>query len=188
MKKTALALWLLAASGAPVAASSDTPYGLLDITLGVSYTQAERLLDLRDINAALAARHEPGRPGLGRRGYGCLMREDEFADIGCVSHDERLDGVPTREIRLQFIAGRLQQMSLTAEARQFDAVLDYLRRRYGAPAISQDDSPRYEWRNGISSLYAIRGPNLVFVSLELASYQTAVARKRAHGSSAPECR
>jgi len=186
MKRAAFGLFLLIASGTQAA---DMPYGLLDIALGSSYMQLERALDLRDINAALAAMHGSDKPDLGRRGYGCLLREDEFADIGCVSHDERLGTIATREVRLQFLAGRLQQISLTAEARYFDAVLDYLRRRYGAPqVVTTTGLPRYEWRNAVSNMYAIRGPDLVFVSLELASYQSVVARKREHGSSVPECR
>ena len=186
MKQIMLILTLLAAS---TARAVDGPYGLLDITLDSSYMRLERALDLRDINTALAALHTSGKPDLGRRGYGCMLREDEFADIGCVSHDERLDGIATREVRLQFLAGRLQQMSLTAEVRYFDSVLDYLRRRYGAPqVVTTTDPPRYEWNNASSKLYAIRGPDLVFVSLELVSYQAAVARKRMHGNSAPECR
>ena len=186
MKKAVLALMLAAAA---IAQAADAPYGLLDITLGAGYAQLEQTLDLRDINAALAARHGSGKLDLGRRGYGCLPREDEFADIGCVSHDERLDEVATREIRLQFLAGRLQQISLTAETRYFDVVIDYLRRRYGPPrVVATADAPRYEWGNASSRMYALHGPNLVFVSLELASYQNAVARKRAHGGSVPECR
>jgi hypothetical protein len=186
MKKTALAILLTAMANAHAA---DAPYGLLDITLGESYAQLSRELDLHDINAALTALHESGKPDLGLRGYGCMSREDEFADIGCVSHDERLNDVTTREIRLQFLGDRLQQMSLTAEARYFDAVVNYLRQRYGPPTVAtMMDSPRYEWSNASSRMYALRGPNLVFVSLELVSYQTAVVRKRAYGSSTPECR
>ncbi len=186
MKKAALAILLAAAANAYAA---DEPYGLLDITLGESYAQLGRSLDLHDINAAIAALHTSGKPDLGRRGYGCVSREDEFADIGCVSHDERLNDITTREIRLQFLADRLQQMSLTAEVRYFDAVVNYLQRRYGPPrVVVAADSPRYEWSNALSRMYALRGPNLVFVSLELASYQNAVAHKRAHGSSSPECR
>ncbi|HUO44056.1 MAG TPA: hypothetical protein VMT94_03975 [Burkholderiales bacterium] len=188
MRKMLFVLLLTAAFPIASAGDADAPYGLLDIALGASYAQLGRMLDLRDINAALAARNATGKPDLGRRGYGCMTREDEFADVSCVSHDERLDGVTTREIRLQFLAGRLQQMSLTAEARYFDAVLDYLRRRYGPPTVTVEDSPRYQWRNASSRLYAMRGPNLVFVSLELTGYPTAVARKRERGSAAPECR
>jgi hypothetical protein len=186
MKKAVLAIMLTATA---IAHAADEPYGLLDITLGESYAQLGRSLDLHDINVALAAQHTPGKPDLGRRGYGCISREDEFADIGCVSHDEHLNDVTTREIRLQFLADRLQQMSLTAEVRYFDAVLNYLRRRYGPPSVAaMADSSRYEWSNASSRMYALRGPNLVFVSLELVSYQNAVTRKRTHGSSTPECR
>ncbi len=186
MKKAALAILLAAAANAYAA---DEPYGLLDITLGESYAQLGRSLDLHDINAALAALPASGKPDLGRRGYGCMPREDEFADIGCVSHDERLNDVTTREIRLQFLADRLQQMSLTAEVRYFDAVVNYLRQRYGSPrVVAAADSPRYEWSNASSRMYVLRGPSLVFVSLELMSYQNAVAHKRVHGSSSSECR
>ncbi len=169
------------------------PFGLLDISLGAAYTQLTQQLDLRDINTALAAMAKPGHPDLGRRGYGCMPRQDEYADTGCVSHDEKLNGVPTREIRLQILDGRLQQLSLTAEAQYYDAVTTYLRQRYGEPrhtvAAEAGAAPRLEWGNNVSKMYAIRGSDLVFVSLELDTYGDAVARKRKHAQTdAPDCR
>ncbi len=168
------------------------PFGLLDISLGAAYTQLTQQLDLRDINAALAAMAKPGHPDLGRRGYGCMPRSDEFADIGCVSHDEKLNELPTREIRLQILDGRLQQLTLTAEAQYYDAVTAYLRQRYGEPrhaAAETAAAPRLEWSNNVSTMYAILGNDLVFVSLELNTYANAVERKRKHAlTDAPDCR
>src|SRR6185369_14681208 len=92
----------------------------------------ERDLDFRDLDAALA-KTQSGKPDFGRRGYGCMQRDDDFADTACVSHTERLDGIEAREIRLHFIEGRLQQFSLTAEVQHYDAVVGYLRARFGAP-------------------------------------------------------
>jgi hypothetical protein len=128
-------LWL-----APCAQASDEPYGVLDFALGMSYSHLERELDLRDLNTALA-QIKAGRLDLGKRGYGCVRRDDPFADIGCVSHDERLDAAATREIRLHFLLGRLQQFSLTAEVQQHDVVVAYLRKRYGEPSQLPATSP-----------------------------------------------
>ena len=36
-------------------------------------------LDFRDIDASLA--QKAGKPDLGKRGYGCMQREDDFADV-----------------------------------------------------------------------------------------------------------
>jgi hypothetical protein len=171
--------WLAACSVMP-AAAADTPYGVLDIGLGASYARLERELDFRDIDAALAKK--AGKPDLGRRGYGCMPREDDFADIGCVSHTERLDGIETREIRLHFLDGRLQQFSLTAEVQNFDAVVGYLRARFGAPqpvtAQGPAELPSVKWQNEAGQIVAHRGKDLVFVSFELVSYPAAVKRKR----------
>ena len=72
-------------------------------------------------------------PDLGKRGYGCMRRDDPQADIGCVSHVEKLGGVETREIRLHFLNGRLYQFSMSAEVQHYDAVIAQLRARNGAP-------------------------------------------------------
>ena len=118
---------LVAACWVSAVAAADAPYGVLDIGLGASYARLEQQLDFRDINEALAK--GGGKPDLGKRGYGCTQREDDFADVGCVSHVERLDGVETREIRLHFLEGRLQQFSVTAEVQHYDAVIAYLTKR-----------------------------------------------------------
>ncbi len=161
--------------------AGEQPIGVLDITLGASYSRLERDLDFRDINTALA-QIKGAKPDLGRRGYGCMKRDDAFADIGCVSHDEKLDHVETREIRLHFLQGRLQQFSLTAELQHYDAVIGYLRRRHGEPqriaAPSADSAPAYAWQGESGQVTAYRGKDLVFVSFELASYAGAVKRKR----------
>ena len=176
-----LGAWLLA--GATVgAAAADAQFGVLDITLGASYGRLERDLDFRNLDAALAGT-QSGKPDLGRRGYGCTPRDDDFADTGCVSHAERLDGVETREIRLHFLEGRLQQFSLTAEIQHQAAVIAYLRARYGAPqtlpAASAGGEPILQWQSEAARIDAHRGRDLVFVSFELASYPAAVKRKRA---------
>ena len=172
-----LAGMLCAASAAPAA---DAPFGVLDIGLGASYARLERELDFRDINETLA-KTQSGKPDLGKRGYGCMQREDDFADVGCVSHTERLDGVETREIRLHFLDGRLQQFSVTAEVQNFDAVVAYLRARYGAPqelpVKSAGEQPGVRWQSGAGQIVAYRGKDLVFVNFELVSYPDAVKRK-----------
>jgi hypothetical protein len=180
MKSSLLVIgWLAAVLALPTAAA-DMPYGVLDIGLGASYARLERELDFRDIEASLAK--SAGKPDLGRRGYGCMPREDDFADIGCVSHTERLDGIETREIRLHFLDGRLQQFSVTAEVQNFDAVVGYLRARFGAPqpvtAQGPTEFPSVKWQNEAGQIVAHRGKDLVFVSFELVSYPAAVKRKR----------
>lgn len=175
------------------ARAQQAPFGLLDIALGASYAQLARELDFRDIDAALAAAHarQAGKPELGARGYGCVTRDDAFADVTCVSHQEKLDGIETREIRLQFLGGRLQQFSLTAEVRHFDTVTGYLRRRYGepqtVPAAGPDAMPSLKWQNDTARITGYRGSNLVFVNFELDSYADAVRRKREHPGGL-ECR
>src|SRR3982750_4217106 len=105
-------LWTaLLVCAAARAEAADMPFGVLDIGLGASYARLERELDFRDINESLAK--QAGKPDLGKRGYGCMQREDDFADVGCVSHTERLEAVETREIRLHFLEGKLQQFSLS---------------------------------------------------------------------------
>jgi hypothetical protein len=169
---------LLCAASAPAAELS---FGVLDIDLGMSYARLERELDFRDINTALA-QIKSGKPDLGKRGYGCMRRSDPFADIGCVSHDEKLAAVETREIRLHFLLGRLQQFSVTAEAQHFDAVLGYLRNRFGEPqqlpASSAEAAPSFRWQSDAAQILVHRGKDLVFVSFELVSYADAVRRKR----------
>ena len=172
-----LAACLLALIAA-AAAAADAQYGVLDFTLGTSYARLERDLDFRDNDAALA---KSGKPDLGRRGYGCTARDDDFADNACVSHQERLDGVETREVRLHFLEGRLQQFSLTAEVRHYDAIMGYLRARYGAPQTLPAEggaAPVLQWRDEGARVDAHRGKDLVFVNFELASYPAAMKRKR----------
>ena len=171
-----LPLFCILSFAAAVSAAADMPFGVLDIGLGASYARLERDLDFRDIDASLA------KPRAGKRGYGCMQREDDFADVGCVSHTELLDGVETREIRLHFLEGRLQQFSLSAEVRNFDAVVAYLRGRYGAPQTlpmqNASDQPGVKWQSEAGQVVAYRGKDLVFVNFELASYPVAVKRKR----------
>ncbi len=172
-------VWMVTAAAG--AAAADAPFGVLDIALGASYARLERDLDFRDINATLA-KTASGKPDLGKRGYGCMQREDDFADTGCVSHSERLNDIETREIRLHFLEGRLQQFSLTAEVAKFDAVVGYLRARYGAPQTlpvkNEGDTPTVKWQSESAQIVAHRGKDLVFVNFELASYPAAVKRKR----------
>ena len=179
MRTRLFLIGLLAAAAAPVAAAG-MPFGVLDIGLGASYARLERDLDFRDINESLAKK--AGKPDLGKRGYGCMQRDDDFADVGCVSHTERLDGIETREIRLHFLDGRLQQFSVTSEVKNFDAVVGYLRARFGAPQTvpvkSADDQPSVKWQNEAGQIVAYRGKDLVFVTFELVSYPDAVKRKR----------
>jgi hypothetical protein len=166
----------------------DRPYRLADIALGQSYETLSAALDFRDIQAAIAeeAERKAKKPDLGRRGYGCMRREDPYADVTCVSHDERLGGAELREIRLQFLDGVLQQFSVTAELRYFDLVMAAIRAEYGPPGREEPASAgayaSYRWRNGASSIVGYAGKDLVFVSFELASYAAAVeARKRSTG-------
>ncbi len=155
--------------------------GVLDITLGASYARLERDLDFRDLNTSLAQIRD-GRPDLGKRGYACMKRDDAFADVACVSHDEKLDGIETREIRLHFLHGRLQQFSVTAELQHYDAVIGYLRTRFGASrqdaVAGPDAASSLKWQGEAGHITAYRGKDLVFVSFELANYADAVKRKR----------
>jgi hypothetical protein len=174
-----LIVWMLAL--AANAAAADLPFGVLDINLGASYARLERELDFRDIDATLA-KTSAGRPDLGKRGYGCMQRDDDFADAACVSHSEQIDGIETREIRLHFLDGRLEQFSLTAEVRNYDAVVAYLRARYGAPQAMPGQSAGEQvgamWQNEAGKISAHRGKDLVFVNFELVSYPDAIQRKR----------
>ncbi len=156
------------------AMAADETFGLLDITLGASYGRLERDLDFRYITTSLA-QMTGNTPDLGKRGYGCMRRDDAMADIGCVSHVETLAGIPTREIRLNFLNGRLYQFSMSAEVQYYEAVLAQLRARNGAPAAS-DDALR--WQSESGQVAAYRGKDLVFVNFELAGYADAVKRKR----------
>ena len=173
-------IMLVAGCWMSVAAAADAPYGVLDIGLGASYARLEQQLDFRNINEALAK--GGGKPDLGKRGYGCTQREDEFADVGCVSHVERLEGVETREIRLHFLEGRLQQFSVTAEVQHYDAVIAYLTKRFGAaravPAKTQDEQASVTWESDAGQIVALRGKDLVFVNFQLVAYPEAVKRKR----------
>ena len=163
------------------ASASEEAYGVLDIVLGASYARLQNELDFRDINSALA-QNQAGKPDLGKRGYGCMRRDDPFADIACVSHEEKLDATAAREIRLHFLQGRLQQFSLTAELQYYDAVTAYLRTRFGEPqnipAPGPDAAPGLKWQNQSGQVLAYRGKDLVFVAFELISYAGAVQRKR----------
>ena len=173
-----VAAWFMASAAALAAGE---PFGVLDIELGASYARLERALDFRDINTALA-RVEAGKPDLGKRGYGCQKRDDPFAEVGCVSHQEKLNGIETREIRLHFLQGRLQQFSVTAELQHYEAVTGYLRTRYGQPQIVSPlqaaDAANLKWQGESGHVTAYRGKDLVFVNFELVSYPDAVRRKR----------
>lgn len=169
------------------------PYRYDDMRLGASFTRLAQDLDFRDIHAAIAAQQQrqAARPDLGRRGYGCSRRDDAYADVTCVSHEERMDGVETREIRMHFLGGLLQQFSITAEIRHYDAVIAALHGRHGAPQQSQPapagGHPVLAWGNGESTIVAHGGKDLVFVSFELASYAEAVKRRQG-GPGPRECR
>jgi len=112
-----------------------------------------------------------------------------YADIVCVSHDERVDGVPTREIRLQFLDGVLQKFSITVEIDRSDAVLTALRREHGEPAEKRPAAAgafaSQHWRNAESTIAVYRGQDLVFASFELAGYGEAVARRQRPAAPAP---
>ena len=169
------------------------PYRYDDVRLGASFTRLAHDLDFRDIHVAIAGQHEKqaAKPDLGRRGYGCARRDDPYADVACVSHDERVGGAETREIRLHFLDGVLQQFSITAEIRHFDAVMQVLRERHGAPQQTEPAPaggyPSSAWRNAESRIIAYGGKDLVFVSFELAGYAEAVKRKQG-GARPQECR
>ncbi|OGA23218.1 MAG: hypothetical protein A3I02_03030 [Betaproteobacteria bacterium RIFCSPLOWO2_02_FULL_67_26] len=169
------------------------PYRFEDIRLGATFQRLAHELDFRDIHAAVAEQKErqTAKPDLGRRGYGCARRDDPYADIACVSHDERVGGAATREVRLHFLDGLLQQFSITAEIRHYDAVMQALRERHGAP-LATEPAPAggyssSSWRNAESRIVSYGGKDLVFVSFELAGYQDAVKRKSS-GARANECR
>jgi hypothetical protein len=167
-----LIAWL-ALAAAPAAAAEEA-FGLLDITLGSSYARLERDLDFRSITTSLA-QMQGNKPDLGKRGYGCMRRDDPQADIGCVSHIEKLGDIETREIRLHFLNGRLYQFSMSAEVQYYDAVIAQLRARNGAPLPAAD---AVRWQNESGSIAAYRGKDLVFVNFELAGYADAGKRKR----------
>jgi hypothetical protein len=176
-----------------VSAATAEPYRFDDVRLGASFTRLAHDLDFRDINAAIAAQkgQPAAKPDLGRRGYGCARREDAYADVTCVSHDERVGGAEMREIRLQFLDGVLQQFSITAEIQYYDMVMQALRERLGAPQQTQPAAagsyPSSAWRNAESRITAYAGKDLVFVSFELAGYAEAVKRKEG-GAQPQECR
>jgi hypothetical protein len=181
---------LVVAVAAATAAAE--PYRFDDVRLGASFTRLAYDLDFRDITAAIAAQKDPqSKPDLGKRGYGCARREDAYADITCVSHDERVGGAEMREIRLQFLGGILQQFSITAEIRYYDAVMQALRERHGAPQQTEPAPaggfPSTAWHNAESRITAYAGKDLVFVSFELAGYAEAVKRKES-GAQPQECR
>ena len=167
-----LAVMLLGA--APARAAEDETFGLLDISLGSSYARLERDLDFRYITTSLA-QMSGNVPDLGKRGYGCMRRDDPQADIGCVSHVEKLGGVETREIRLHFLNGRLYQFSMSAEVQHYDAVIAQLRARNGAPQTGGDNYA-VRWKNESGQVAAYRGKDLVYVNFELVSYADAVRR------------
>jgi hypothetical protein len=178
--------------GAAFGASAE-PFRFDDVRLGASFTRLAHDLDFRDINAAIGAQKSQSvmKPDLGRRGYGCARREDAYADVACVSHDERVGGAEMREIRLQFLDGVLQQFSITAEIQYYDVVMKALRERVGAPQQSEPAPaggyPSSAWRNEESRITAYAGKDLVFVSFELAGYADAVKRKES-GAQPQECR
>ena len=177
-----VAIVLLALVSA-TADAAEQPYVHGDIALGASYDTLAAALDFRDINAALAEQgaRKASKPDLGSRGYGCVRREDPYADVTCVSHDERIGAAPLREIRLQFLDGVLQQFSITAELRYFDVVLQTLRADHGPPSGQEPATAgtyaSYRWRNGAATIVAYAGTDLVFVSFELAGYAEAVKRR-----------
>ena len=189
MLRVILAAWLAAS----VMIAAAEPYQFDEVRLGASFTRLAHDLDFRDINAAIAAQKDQAavKPDLGRRGYGCARREDAFADVTCVSHDEQVGGAEMREIRLQFLDGRLQQFSITAEIRHVEVVMKALRERVGAPQQTQAASaggfPSSSWRNAESTITAYAGKDLVFVSFELVGYAEAVKRKQS-GAQPQECR
>jgi len=173
------------------AAAAAQPYGFGDIRLGTPFDELSRRLDFRDIGSALDQQHaaKARKPDLGRRGFGCLRGANGYADLVCVSHDETVNGAPTREVRLQFLDGVLQTFSISVEADKSEAVLAALRSRYGAPhetrpAVAGAFASQH-WRNADSTISAYRGKDLVFVSFELAGYRDAVKRRQRETASAP---
>jgi hypothetical protein len=178
LRAVLLLLFLVGAA----AGAADQPYGHGDITLGASYEALAAALEFRDIRAAIAEQGErkTPKPELGRRGYGCIRRADAYAEITCVSHDERIGGAQMREIRLQFLGGVLQQFSITAELQYFDVVMGAVRARYGQPDREDPATAgayaSWRWRNSVSSVVGYAGRDLVFVSFELAAYAEAVKK------------
>jgi len=167
-----------------VLAAAAEPYAFGNIRLGTSFDDLAPLLDFRDIDVALDRQlaAKAARPDLGRRGYGCMRREDPYAEVACVSHDEKVGDTPTREIRLQFLNGVLQQFSITAEIAEIESVMAALRQEHGAPretkAATAGAFASYHWRNADSAIAVYRGKDLVFVSFELAGYRQAVEQRQ----------
>ncbi len=167
------------------------PYALADVRLGASYANLVKQLDMRDGEEAVkeARAMSLSRPYFGKRGYGCLKREDPGADITCVSHEEKVGGAEMREIRLQFLDGILQQFSVTAEIRHLDAVIAAVTAVAGAPEVEGSGrDATYRWQNADSAIVGYGGENLVFVAFSLASYPAAVERKKQRGPTVIECR
>ena len=186
---TLIASIVLAFGAAQTAAAA--PYGFGDVRLGASFEELSRQLDFRDINAALEAQRaaKAHKPNLGRRGFGCMRGANAYADIVCVSHQEQIGGEPTREIRLQFLDGVLQKFSITVELDRSGAVLSALHAQYGEPRESRaGDAGTFasqHWRNAESAIAVFRGPDLVFVSFELAGYGAAVAKRQRPAAPVP---
>ena len=173
-------------------AAAAEPFAFNDIQLGADYNKLSQQLDFRDIEGALREARERGaaKPDLGRRGYGCMRRDDPFADITCVSDEEKAAGIATREIRLQFLDGTLQQFSITAEIEYLDNVIQAMSAQFGAPRVKPTGGAggaTYSWRNNESKITGYAGKDLVFVSFELASYAAATAHKQKRGGP-QECR
>ena len=145
------------------------PYGFGNIRLGASFDELARALDFRDIHAALDRQlaAKAARPDLGRRGYGCMRREDPDAEVACVSHDEKVGDTPTREIRLQFLDGVLQRFSITADIAEIESVMAAPRQEHGAPretrAATASAFASCHWRNADSTIAAYSGERLLFV-------------------------
>jgi len=186
---SAIALSIVLAFGLALTAAAE-PYGFGDIRLGSSFDVLSRQLDFRDINTALAAQRDAKahKPDLGRRGFGCLRGANAYADVVCVSHEERVGGEPTREVRLQFLEGMLQKFSITVEVGRSARILEALRAQHGEPSEKRPAGAgtfaSQHWRNADSTITAYRGKDLVFVSYELAGYGDAVARRQ-RGETAP---
>lgn len=183
---SALAAMLLAAPGALA-----QPHALNDVRLGASYGNLTRQLDLRDGEEALleAKAMSLSRPYFGKRGYGCMRRDDPGADITCVSHEEKVGGAETREIRLQFLDGLLQQFSVSAEMKYVEPVIAAVTRVAGQPAREgSGTNTTWRWQNSDSTITGYAGENLVYVVFSLVSYPEAVERKRKRGPNTIECR
>ena len=119
-----------------------------------------------------------------------MRRGDPYADITCMSHEEKIDGISAREIRPQFLDGILRQFSITGEIGHFDAVMRAVGAPYGAPLVTPAAESRgatYSWRNGESKITGYAGKDLVFVSFELASHAAATVHKKNRGGP-QECR